>query len=85
MSDRLIRYRILDAVPAEGRIERGFHRLGLLLGMPLVVIGLLVLPVAIWSGALEVYFWPTIAVAIGGLLITLCNTLGWVASGFFGH
>lgn len=85
MSDRLIRYRILDAVPAESRIEQGFHRLGLFLGMPFVVLGLLLLPFTLGSGAPNACLWAVLVAAVGGFFITLCNTLGWIVSGFFSH
>jgi hypothetical protein len=85
MSDRLTRYRILDAVPAEDRIKRGFHRLGLVLGLPFVALGMLSLPYVIWNGLpLGALVLPALGAAVGGFLISLCNGLGWVISGFFG-
>ena len=84
MSDRLIRYRVLDAVPAEGRVERGFHRVG-------VVTAVLFGPAVSWVlGALGEQGTPeliglAVAVVAGLIIYGAVRAIGWAASGFFGQ
>lgn len=82
MSDRLIRYRVLDAVPAEGRVERGFHRLGLAISVPLLVLGIIGCFGAKLAGHPGDLFVPAMLGILGAALYTASRTLGWIASGF---
>lgn len=78
-------YRVLDAVPAEGRVATGARRVGLVLGLPWIALGVVCLPQLLFAGGPSAWLWSVLLVAVGAALICLCNTVGWVVSGFLGQ
>jgi hypothetical protein len=84
MTDRLPRYRILDAVPAENNVSRGFHRAGLVLAYPLIVVAIAIACTVIYNdgGLLRAGIVATLPLAAAGFVYAVCRGIGWIVKGF---
>lgn len=85
MTDRLPRYRVLDMLPAENRVSRGFHRIGLACAILTLLPAFFVAAAISATGATPIdkgALFVAALVAPPLLTYVAVSFLGWIVNGF---